>query len=51
MIEILIKIYTHIYFRDPEHRTQTFIEEWGILGRGITTGPNAQVALNMWAKG
>ena len=35
--------HTHI-FEDPEDWTHTLIEEWSILGRGITTGPNTQVA-------
>jgi hypothetical protein len=34
----------HLYFEDPGNQTHALIEEWGFLGRGITTGPNAQVA-------
>ena len=34
---------THI-FEDPENWTYTLIEEWEFLERGITTGPNTQVA-------
>jgi hypothetical protein len=45
MIEILIQTHTYIYFEDLEDQTHTLIEEGDFLGRGITTGPNTQVAI------
>ncbi len=40
-----LNLHTRIYFGDPGDRTHALIERWDSLGRGITTGPNAQVTI------